>query len=97
MCVSVCVCGHLRMSHLCMSCFCVFCVNIEGPNRKILLDMLCSVGVQRCHPPSLNSPTPNFKPTAIGNSTIPPSARPALLFYPYLMKVSWEPLMIYLI
>uniref|UniRef100_H3DNC9 phospholipase A2 n=1 Tax=Tetraodon nigroviridis TaxID=99883 RepID=H3DNC9_TETNG len=38
----------------------------KGPNRKILLDMLCSVGVQRCHPPSLNSSPPNFKPAAIG-------------------------------
>ncbi|TNM85339.1 hypothetical protein fugu_007610 [Takifugu bimaculatus] len=38
----------------------------KGPNRKILLDMLCSVGVQRCRPPSLNSPPPNFKPAGIG-------------------------------
>eukprot|EP00066_Takifugu_rubripes_P009680 XP_003976866.1 PREDICTED: 85/88 kDa calcium-independent phospholipase A2 isoform X1 [Takifugu rubripes] len=38
----------------------------KGPNRKILLDMLCSVGVQRCLPPSLNSPPPNFKPAGIG-------------------------------
>ncbi|XP_053275231.1 85/88 kDa calcium-independent phospholipase A2 isoform X1 [Pleuronectes platessa] len=30
----------------------------KGPNRKILLDMLCSVGVQRCHPPSPGSPPP---------------------------------------
>uniref|UniRef100_H3C5G7 phospholipase A2 n=1 Tax=Tetraodon nigroviridis TaxID=99883 RepID=H3C5G7_TETNG len=43
----------------------------KGPNRKILLDMLCSVGVQRCHPPSLNSSPPNFKPAAIGDSTVP--------------------------
>ncbi|XP_068455692.1 85/88 kDa calcium-independent phospholipase A2 isoform X2 [Clinocottus analis] len=28
----------------------------KGPNRKILLDMLCSVGVQRCLPPSPSSP-----------------------------------------
>ncbi|XP_029916288.1 85/88 kDa calcium-independent phospholipase A2 isoform X1 [Myripristis murdjan] len=31
----------------------------KGPNRKILLDMLCSVGVQRCLPPSPNSPPPS--------------------------------------
>ncbi|XP_024914176.1 85/88 kDa calcium-independent phospholipase A2 isoform X2 [Cynoglossus semilaevis] len=30
----------------------------KGPNRKILLDMLCSVGVQRCHPASPGSPPP---------------------------------------
>ncbi|XP_057700147.1 85/88 kDa calcium-independent phospholipase A2 isoform X2 [Corythoichthys intestinalis] len=30
----------------------------KGPNRKILLDMLCSVGVQRCLPPSPSSPPP---------------------------------------
>uniref|UniRef100_A0A674N5R4 phospholipase A2 n=1 Tax=Takifugu rubripes TaxID=31033 RepID=A0A674N5R4_TAKRU len=52
----------------------------KGPNRKILLDMLCSVGVQRCLPPSLNSPPPNFKPAGIGNTTIHPCARPVLLF-----------------
>lgn len=37
----------------------------KGPNRKILLDMLCSVGVQRCLPPSPGSPPPfsnNAKP-----------------------------------
>ncbi|XP_056136610.1 85/88 kDa calcium-independent phospholipase A2 isoform X2 [Lampris incognitus] len=41
----------------------------KGPNRKILLDMLCSVGVQRCLPPSPNSPPPNTTkamPTSIG-------------------------------
>uniref|UniRef100_A0A8C1E1N6 phospholipase A2 n=1 Tax=Cyprinus carpio carpio TaxID=630221 RepID=A0A8C1E1N6_CYPCA len=27
----------------------------KGPNRKVLLNMLCSVGAERCHPPSLNS------------------------------------------
>lgn len=41
----------------------------KGPNRKILLDMLCSVGVQRCLPPSPGSP-PSFsnkaKPAGIG-------------------------------
>uniref|UniRef100_UPI003AAC2591 85/88 kDa calcium-independent phospholipase A2 isoform X1 n=1 Tax=Centroberyx gerrardi TaxID=166262 RepID=UPI003AAC2591 len=31
----------------------------KGPNRKILLDMLCSVGVRRCLPPSPNSPPPS--------------------------------------
>ncbi|KAM3865360.1 85/88 kDa calcium-independent phospholipase A2 [Diretmus argenteus] len=31
----------------------------KGPNRKVLLDMLCSVGVQRCLPPSPNSPPPS--------------------------------------
>ncbi|XP_035986593.1 85/88 kDa calcium-independent phospholipase A2 isoform X2 [Fundulus heteroclitus] len=30
----------------------------KGPNRKILLEMLCSVGVQRCLPPSPGSPPP---------------------------------------
>lgn len=41
----------------------------KGPNRKILLDMLCSVGVKRCHPPSPGSPPPNSntaKPAGIG-------------------------------
>ncbi|XP_016150726.1 85/88 kDa calcium-independent phospholipase A2-like [Sinocyclocheilus grahami] len=28
----------------------------KGPNRKVLLNMLFSVGAERCHPPSLNSP-----------------------------------------
>lgn len=28
----------------------------KGTNRKILLDMLCSVGVQRCHPPAKDPP-----------------------------------------
>ncbi|CAK6977132.1 /88 kDa calcium-independent phospholipase A2 [Scomber scombrus] len=39
----------------------------KGPNRKILLDMLCSVGVQRCLPPSPASPPP------ISNKAKPPS------------------------
>ncbi|XP_041789039.1 85/88 kDa calcium-independent phospholipase A2 [Chelmon rostratus] len=41
----------------------------KGPNRKILLDMLCSVGVQRCLPPSPGSPPPitnEAKPAGIG-------------------------------
>lgn len=41
----------------------------KGPNRKVLLDMLCSVGVQRCLPPSPGSPPPtsnSAKPPAIG-------------------------------
>ncbi|XP_023814610.1 85/88 kDa calcium-independent phospholipase A2 isoform X1 [Oryzias latipes] len=41
----------------------------KGPNRKILLDLLCSVGVQRCHPPSPSSPPPitnRNKPKGIG-------------------------------
>lgn len=41
----------------------------RGPNRKILLDMLCSVGVQRCLPPSPGSPPPissKAQPQAIG-------------------------------
>ncbi|XP_034752966.1 85/88 kDa calcium-independent phospholipase A2 isoform X2 [Etheostoma cragini] len=41
----------------------------KGPNRKILLDMLCSVGVQRCLPPSPGSPPPfsdKAKPAVIG-------------------------------
>uniref|UniRef100_A0A3P9MSP1 phospholipase A2 n=1 Tax=Poecilia reticulata TaxID=8081 RepID=A0A3P9MSP1_POERE len=48
----------------------------KGPNRRILLDMLCSVGVQRCLPRSPSSPPPlppppvsnKTKPRAIGNS-----------------------------
>ncbi|XP_040003185.1 85/88 kDa calcium-independent phospholipase A2 isoform X2 [Xiphias gladius] len=41
----------------------------KGPNRKILLDMLCSVGVQRCLPPSPGSPPPisyKARPQGIG-------------------------------
>lgn len=38
----------------------------KGPNRKILLDMLCSVGVQRCHPRPASSPPP------ISTKTTPP-------------------------
>ncbi|XP_068178556.1 85/88 kDa calcium-independent phospholipase A2 isoform X2 [Antennarius striatus] len=38
----------------------------KGPNRKILLDMLCSVGVQRCLPPSPASPPPTSRPAGIG-------------------------------
>ncbi|KAM7419720.1 hypothetical protein PAMA_016689 [Pampus argenteus] len=41
----------------------------KGPNRKILLDMLCSVGVQRCLPPSPGSPPPisnKAKPPGLG-------------------------------
>uniref|UniRef100_A0A3B4AD90 phospholipase A2 n=1 Tax=Periophthalmus magnuspinnatus TaxID=409849 RepID=A0A3B4AD90_9GOBI len=45
----------------------------KGANRKILLDMLCSVGVQRCHPPAHapppahSSPNPSSKqPPGIG-------------------------------
>ncbi|XP_073334307.1 85/88 kDa calcium-independent phospholipase A2 isoform X1 [Pagrus major] len=38
----------------------------KGPNRKILLDMLCNVGVQRCLPPSPGSPPPISKPGGIG-------------------------------
>ncbi|XP_034442283.1 85/88 kDa calcium-independent phospholipase A2-like [Hippoglossus hippoglossus] len=44
----------------------------KGPNRKILLDMLCSVGVQRCHPPSPGSPPPvtfKAKSQTIGKTT----------------------------
>uniref|UniRef100_A0A8C4ZC68 phospholipase A2 n=2 Tax=Gadus morhua TaxID=8049 RepID=A0A8C4ZC68_GADMO len=46
----------------------------KGPNRKILLDMLCSVGVQRCHPPTPTSP-PAATPSApaIGKHCPPPS------------------------
>uniref|UniRef100_A0A669CPB0 phospholipase A2 n=1 Tax=Oreochromis niloticus TaxID=8128 RepID=A0A669CPB0_ORENI len=48
----------------------------KGPNRKILLDLLCSVGVQRCLPPSPGSPPPppvskKVKPQGIGNTTTP--------------------------
>ncbi|KAM9818922.1 85/88 kDa calcium-independent phospholipase A2 isoform 3-T5 [Syngnathus typhle] len=38
----------------------------KGPNRKILLDMLCSVGVQRCLPPSPGSPPPKAAAPGIG-------------------------------
>lgn len=41
----------------------------KGSNRKVLLNMLCSVGVERCHPPSLNSPTHSLRkapPPGIG-------------------------------
>lgn len=42
----------------------------KGPNRKILLDMLCSVGIGRCLPPSPGSPPP---PPPISNKTKPRS------------------------
>ncbi|XP_028829086.1 85/88 kDa calcium-independent phospholipase A2 isoform X1 [Denticeps clupeoides] len=38
----------------------------KGPNRKVLLDMLCSVGTQRCVPPSLASMSPIWKPQTPG-------------------------------
>ncbi|XP_055073990.2 85/88 kDa calcium-independent phospholipase A2 isoform X2 [Misgurnus anguillicaudatus] len=41
----------------------------KGPNRKVLLNMLCSVGVERCHPPSRDTPPPRVSkapPPAIG-------------------------------
>ncbi|XP_061765736.1 85/88 kDa calcium-independent phospholipase A2 isoform X1 [Nerophis ophidion] len=41
----------------------------KGPNRKILLDMLCSVGVQRCHPPTPGSPSP-FSSKAVAQAGI---------------------------
>ncbi|KAL2087036.1 hypothetical protein ACEWY4_018095 [Coilia grayii] len=31
----------------------------KGSNRKILLDMLCSVGAERCHPPAADLLSPN--------------------------------------
>lgn len=67
------VCAHLTCWLL--LCVCV-CVNMKGPNRKILLDLLCSVGVQRCLPPSPGSPPPppvskKVKPQGIGNTTTP--------------------------
>uniref|UniRef100_A0A3Q3ADE1 phospholipase A2 n=1 Tax=Kryptolebias marmoratus TaxID=37003 RepID=A0A3Q3ADE1_KRYMA len=46
----------------------------KGPNRKILLDMLCNVGVHRCLPPSPSSPpliSNTTKPQAIGNTILP--------------------------
>uniref|UniRef100_A0A671W7Q1 phospholipase A2 n=1 Tax=Sparus aurata TaxID=8175 RepID=A0A671W7Q1_SPAAU len=52
----------------------------KGPNRKILLDMLCNVGVQRCLPPSPGSPPPISKPGGIGNATRRPSSLPPLCF-----------------
>ncbi|KAJ8363254.1 hypothetical protein SKAU_G00120850 [Synaphobranchus kaupii] len=33
----------------------------KGPNRKVLLNMLCSVGAERCHPPSPDTPPPITK------------------------------------
>ncbi|XP_061086902.1 85/88 kDa calcium-independent phospholipase A2 isoform X3 [Conger conger] len=33
----------------------------KGPNRKVLLNMLCSVGAERCHPPSPDTPPPVTK------------------------------------
>ncbi|XP_026216274.1 85/88 kDa calcium-independent phospholipase A2 [Anabas testudineus] len=47
--------------------------NSKGPNRKILLGMLCNVGVQRCLPPSPGSPPHiqnNTKPPRIGFNDI---------------------------
>ncbi|XP_066510786.1 85/88 kDa calcium-independent phospholipase A2-like isoform X2 [Hoplias malabaricus] len=41
----------------------------KGPNRKVLLKMLCSVGVERCHPPSPDILLPNTRraqPSTIG-------------------------------
>ncbi|XP_041959745.1 85/88 kDa calcium-independent phospholipase A2 isoform X2 [Alosa sapidissima] len=38
----------------------------KGPNRKILLDMLCSVGAERCHPPSSELLSPNRRVTSPG-------------------------------
>ncbi|KAL7833987.1 hypothetical protein AOLI_G00289470 [Acnodon oligacanthus] len=41
----------------------------KGPNRKVLLKMLCSVGVERCHPPTPDLPLPSMRrapPPAIG-------------------------------
>uniref|UniRef100_A0AAR2LL90 phospholipase A2 n=1 Tax=Pygocentrus nattereri TaxID=42514 RepID=A0AAR2LL90_PYGNA len=46
----------------------------KGPNRKVLLKMLCSVGVERCHPPTPDLPLPSMRrapPPAIGK---PPTA-----------------------
>ncbi|PWA32574.1 hypothetical protein CCH79_00015095 [Gambusia affinis] len=43
----------------------------KGPNRKILLDMLCSVGVQRCLPRSPSSPPPRPPPPPVSNKTKP--------------------------
>uniref|UniRef100_A0A087XGR7 phospholipase A2 n=1 Tax=Poecilia formosa TaxID=48698 RepID=A0A087XGR7_POEFO len=42
----------------------------KGPNRRILLDMLCSVGVQRCLPRSPSSPPP-LPPPPVSNKTKP--------------------------
>lgn len=67
----------VRGMFACPPCWLVFCTNLKGPNRKILLDMLCSVGVQRCLPRSPSSPPPlppppvsnKTKPRAIGNAS----------------------------
>uniref|UniRef100_A0AAY4A8J4 phospholipase A2 n=1 Tax=Denticeps clupeoides TaxID=299321 RepID=A0AAY4A8J4_9TELE len=45
----------------------------KGPNRKVLLDMLCSVGTQRCVPPSLASMSPIWKPQTPGIGNMPTS------------------------
>uniref|UniRef100_A0A3B4D8X3 phospholipase A2 n=1 Tax=Pygocentrus nattereri TaxID=42514 RepID=A0A3B4D8X3_PYGNA len=45
----------------------------KGPNRKVLLKMLCSVGVERCHPPTPDLPLPSMRrapPPAIGFNDI---------------------------
>ncbi|XP_051979482.1 85/88 kDa calcium-independent phospholipase A2-like isoform X4 [Xyrauchen texanus] len=31
----------------------------KGPNRKVLLNMLCSVGAERCHPSYFDTPSPS--------------------------------------
>uniref|UniRef100_A0AAR2IQI5 phospholipase A2 n=1 Tax=Pygocentrus nattereri TaxID=42514 RepID=A0AAR2IQI5_PYGNA len=56
----------------------------KGPNRKVLLKMLCSVGVERCHPPTPDLPLPSMRrapPPAIGK---PPTAeRPPPLLHTF--------------
>lgn len=42
----------------------------KGTNRKILLDMLCSVGVQRCHPPAKTPPPVPPRPASKTPSAI---------------------------
>uniref|UniRef100_A0A3P8P277 phospholipase A2 n=1 Tax=Astatotilapia calliptera TaxID=8154 RepID=A0A3P8P277_ASTCA len=71
----------------------------KGPNRKILLDLLCSVGVQRCLPPSPGSPPPppiskKVKPQGIGNTTTPsPLLLPHASPFPFFCHFKYSSLM----
>lgn len=62
------LCMSIILTYLCV-CVC-FCGYVKGPNRKILLDMLCSVGVQRCLPPPPSSLPVSMSP-GIGETTFP--------------------------
>uniref|UniRef100_A0A674CJC5 phospholipase A2 n=1 Tax=Salmo trutta TaxID=8032 RepID=A0A674CJC5_SALTR len=69
----------------------------KGSNRKVLLDMLCSVGVQRCAPPSspLNThPPPKKAASSPGIGKAPPHPQSPnvsltlLLLGPYVSSIS---------